>query len=511
MCLSNNDFKEKLIKKLSSFIPEVIDFAKLDTSLAGVLKLLVSIDDDFKSKFVDRFDNLFFISEEGIPLLSYLLDNDFEEELVELLPDSLDDFEKSDQLFFLLRILLNGFNIKVEDSLLDILRNSKNIFREKGSSDFLSELVNKGLGLDLLEMNILPDLISDEDCTLQFDFLLKLIDRNFVEDIKDRLGFLSLKDISSEKAVILFHIVKKGFGQEILDRLSGDFELNDVFYSYSLRYQDRYQIRFLELLASSGFKSQLLELFSEKLEGYGELVRDSISFDELEVNAKVGPHLDEIIEKFPILPGSIKELRGGWVRGKIRKKKKKDEYGNVIEEGEVFIYLKIENESFKVVFRNKNIEEQHLDTYKEAFDLIPEFVSNPVYSELQNKQEKNNSSPKVFSSEPRMLSAETSLPTFGFREVYAGVSLSTLSMKSLPDKVKESIENQKKYILMKLAINGIHHGHSHNANFNVRFLLEKDGEKQLFFDINVALQHAIKNEMNFTPIVTLRDWDQATS
>lgn len=65
----------------------------------------------------------------------------------------------------------------------------------------------------------------------------------------------------------------------------------------------------------------------------------------------------------------------------------------------------------------------------------------------------------------------------------------------------------QKYTLL---VNDVQHGHPHDGNFNLRWLLQDDkgGGKEVIFDPNIALQRAYEEELSITPIVTLRDWDQ---
>lgn len=135
-----------------------------------------------------------------------------------------------------------------------------------------------------------------------------------------------------------------------------------------------------------------------------------------------------------------------------------------------------------------------LETLQRATQILPGYVSSANYPELEPDQ-----------------SPEAKFYNDGFREVYAGPSLATLTLDLLPPPLAASIRRQMAYVQHTLQIHNIRHGHDHEDNFNVRFLLSKGGEKKLFFDVNAALQHAIKHKMDLTPIVTLRDWDEGTS
>jgi len=137
-----------------------------------------------------------------------------------------------------------------------------------------------------------------------------------------------------------------------------------------------------------------------------------------------------------------------------------------------------------------------LQAYQAAVKIIPGYISSINYPELQL-------------TESGVIS-QTKFAGNGFREVYAGYNLDTqLDISKLPQPLQASIEAQKRYILGMLAVHGIDHGHAGEQNMNVRFLLEKDENKIIVFDANIALQHAIKEKMAITPILTLRDWDMA--
>jgi len=88
-----------------------------------------------------------------------------------------------------------------------------------------------------------------------------------------------------------------------------------------------------------------------------------------------------------------------------------------------------------------------------------------------------------------------------------------LKLDNFPEQIQNEIYRQIVYILYMLEKNHINHRHSHFGNFNLRFLLEKGEEKQLVFDPEHALTLASTPSQgwNITPIVTLRDWDAATS
>ncbi len=215
------------------------------------------------------------------------------------------------------------------------------------------------------------------------------------------------------------------------------------------------------------------------------------------------------IENFPVSPGSLKRWHGDWYCCLVAK------FGS-----ETKMYLRfIEEELPQVIFHNDQIEDNSLLSYQDAAQLIPDYVSSPVYRELLTDEQKRSQ-------------VLTLMRLKGFREVYAGPSLyyflsdryegalrfvTSLKLEQLPEEIATSIESQVSFIITALYLNQIDHGHIHSGNINVRFLLEgnskkEDGPKKyISFDLNQALKLAKENNWTITPIVILRDWDQARS
>lgn len=86
-----------------------------------------------------------------------------------------------------------------------------------------------------------------------------------------------------------------------------------------------------------------------------------------------------------------------------------------------------------------------------------------------------------------------------------------LDLDNLPEEFVDDLLRQKNYIVLKLAMERVKHGHTHRNNFNVRFDVFIPGESipQVRFDINVAVQVAKENSgATIKPMLVLRDWDK---
>lgn len=155
----------------------------------------------------------------------------------------------------------------------------------------------------------------------------------------------------------------------------------------------------------------------------------------------------------------------------------------------------------RVIFRTSGYTESSLQAYQDAKKLLPTYVIGQNYTELQ---------PLSAKSGVKLNSRRNS---YGFREVFAGASLDCYESYTLPSVIMSKINQQVAFIKLMLAQNDIEHGHDKPMNFNVRFLLTstEGSEKHVSFDLNVAIQVAVERGWNLTPIVTLRDWDQASS
>ncbi len=245
----------------------------------------------------------------------------------------------------------------------------------------------------------------------------------------------------------------------------------------------------LKLLLKTRRHEKTKNLIKSFLELSESSIQIPIPASELRgINTKVGPYLFEIIESFPIDYGSVIQLRSGWYRAELLKGGSRSH-----------VFINPTNE--RVIFRTSDYTERSLLAYQDAKKLLPTHVIGQSYTELQ---------PLSTEAGVKLNSRRNS---YGFREVFAGASLDWYESYALPSVIMSKIDQQVAFIKLILTQNDIEHGHDKPMNFNVRFLLSStDGsEKHVSFDLNVAIQVAIKHSWNLTPIVTLRDWDQSSS
>lgn len=551
---NNAELKDNLKNIVRLLIPERISFIDLSTREANAIALLLKIDPEHQLFLLPRIENqidVLMLDTFQISLLINMLCRGFGQEIVKLMVSSAKNVSLG---YFSIELLSQMSDLGFGQKVLEILENIPNkdsssafkvyaalakngfaketidfgVLQEKldletdyeGSKVYLSHLVEAGFGDQVLQkISTYPELFGTfVDYELETLFT-KLVKNGFVKQVLALLSEEALNPIylTSDGLLVnlclrddgfkrkffdnlptnfgldfvrnapLHCLVEAGFGEELINRLviTDDF-LNDFEYDYHDRVEN--QKNFLLFLANSGFKDRFLAIFSKRITELESSLRSPLSGENLILGSKVGPHLHEIIKLFPVDYSSpIDDLRGGWKRADV------DKTGSRAK-----IYAKLSDEYvISVFFRNYQIPIQSLENYLKAFSVMPNFISGPTYPELDD------------GDTPEFLQAKTYRD--GFREVYAGPSLSDIKINLLPEPLKKSILDQRKLIICNLAINGIDHGHPHNRNFNVRFLLEKDGQKQIIFDINLAVQLAFKNKMNITPIVTLRDWDSATS
>ncbi len=194
----------------------------------------------------------------------------------------------------------------------------------------------------------------------------------------------------------------------------------------------------------------------------------------------IGPTTKDLIRAFPKEPLGCKK---GWNYYLVRKKGSQSKlYYRPGEEGV----------GAKIILRNSGISSRSMEAYRRAIEVIPTGVSRAFYPELS----KDDIGFDHFYAD-------------GFREVYVGANLASIKVERLPEELRASIYEQKRWILSALIFRQIRHCHPHDKNFNVRFLLEEEeGNKSILFDINKAIELTVKSKTTtLTPIVTLRDWD----
>lgn len=141
---------------------------------------------------------------------------------------------------------------------------------------------------------------------------------------------------------------------------------------------------------------------------------------------------------------------------------------------------------------------------RKAREVLPAYVSSSDYPELDH-----DLSPPLGRSTP---SQPKSVGRYGYREVFAGETIERLAFyEGIPTEILQDVFAQRDYCLIELLARGIHHNDSTNNNFNVRWLLtNEDGtQKSLSFSLASALARANESNLSITPIVTLRDWEEA--
>ncbi len=546
-------YRVKLVEEISNLIPQEISLEDAFPWDLANLSLLARIDIQFVENFLGRFKkevNILVLNEKQLDFLNDLVGLGFSNQVVKLIKPSCNRKISREACYLLHRLAKNG----QENIALEFVK----IALDKSDSTTVSvcsSLVEKGFADEVIALGILPDnfLMGSPDLNkyislfmalvkvgkgseiikritrinlnslepLEYEFIDRLIKFNFSGDlarlISDYIDYSHLTskarrflaklapvspkikegllsnipekfDLSMINELILYldGLLDGPLADEILSRFTGLNQLTDFKYDFYGQDSDRNQLYFLTEIAISGHVDQLNALFAEIFKKIESGLRQPIDHESLSLTRKAGPHLHELIKKFPIIDGYGESLRFGWIKRKVNK-------GG----SENFVYLNLGAGNLKVIFRSSLIQQSYLASYQKAFNLIPDYVVGANYPELQNNK-----------SEKKCLSVDS---LGSYREVYAGPSLDLLDLDALPVTVRDSIENQRKYILLKLGINGINHGHAHERNFNVRFLLTKGQQKKLFFDVNMAIRFAIEQQMALTPIVTLRDWDAATS
>jgi len=256
-----------------------------------------------------------------------------------------------------------------------------------------------------------------------------------------------------------------------------------------------------KLLDDPSFKDKVAEILSH----LRSEVRKPLDLDTISTNTQVGPYLHEQIALLPIVKETRKEFAFGWQRFELKK-----------EDSIAYIYIKKGAFPPKIQFRTDlHVREKRyqfgqsnekLASYKEACQAIPEFINMGFYQELNDNPKAILENPRILEKPITGLSEDTS-----FREVFGGAQVNQyLDYKE--QSLIDHLTSQYYYINLELKAHGIVHGHPHDRNMNVRFLLvDSEGKKQVLFDANQAIRLAKEQKCQLTPIVTLRDWDRSKS
>ena len=291
---------------------------------------------------------------------------------------------------------------------------------------------------------------------------------------------INLESISVNAAIFIYEYVNRN---EILRRLPKSLANTTISEGggYLLS----------ELIRSGDGVKKVKKLIQEYLETAPKFLRKPIHPSELRgISEKVGPYFFEVIDDFPIVNDSIEKLKNNWFKAEVEKGGSKS-----------FVFLRLEPDSEKIIFRSTNYDPKSLDAYRLAVKQLPLYISCQWYQELV-EQHDGQILPKI--NPPQM--------GLGFREVFAGASFGDYASYNLPGPIKQSICQQIMYIKTQLFRQGIRHNDDHPWNYNLRFLLSSpdDSDKHISFDLNAAIQVAVEKGWYLTPIVTLRDWDKAT-
>lgn len=243
-------------------------------------------------------------------------------------------------------------------------------------------------------------------------------------------------------------------------------------------------LQFLEELFIQARSMKGVEYLQELIAKVSQDLRTPLHLEAEPIFQSLGPTVAEQIRELPIIHDSKKDLPGGWQSYQLHK---------MI--GTSRILVLIQHDPVRVIFRNDRVNDTATEALTQAQQIIPEYISSFNYPEL---------------TDPPSLPIPVRKSYQVIREVYAGTSLQSLKYAKLPESIRRSIGQQIIYILARLSSEGIVHQHPHARNFNVRFLIEKNGEKQVYFDPTEAIQIATSDpEILITPIVVLRDWDAA--
>jgi len=413
-------------------------------------------------------------------------DISFANEIIELLPDQLNCRELSYGSFILFSELLLLFaSFDSAQKIINRLFEKKPIsFSSLSSNGFaLFERVLPHLSSESIETFFPGEGIDFDICSDAKFFFHQMILQIGFDEFVDRFlpEKVFISRISEAGAELLIDLMRSALRRSnlsvFLDRIEFDFTTEDsntygwmVFESfYHFFSVDEYRLVDDFILNSKR--------------------RQTFSASEIEVCAKLGPYTFEQLQIFPILPETSRFLPGGWLYFQIDK-----EFDRSKQLGSRTGLYILPTDFPQVIFSNRVQRFANVAAYRRAVDILSEFVTTDHYPEIGQQTKLNDD---------RM--------PLQIREVYAGPTLSQLDLVSFPQAISREIRKQKNHICFSLVRYGIHHDHAHDDNFNIRFLLEDEqGDKKICFDPTFAFLYAREHDMNLTPIVTIRDWDQAS-
>jgi hypothetical protein len=326
-----------------------------------------------------------------------------------------------------------------------------------------------GYGDQVMEM--LPDLINSSSVPQELDAVfLELIKHDYGDQILRKLP--KKIDFTSSTGIeinILIHLLDAGYKDQVMKLVPA--EINPDYLSKNMH------SLLLTIYHNEG-KYLLSEKFKERL-------RSPITINSGEIIRITGPTIEDQINSLPIDFKKMKKNKNGdWYFGDLDKDGSKSR-----------LMINFKTNPPTILFKNFDIEKTAIDEFKNAQKILPGYLPSGNYPELHDGVPYSPTYPNRNQ----------------LREVYFGPNLRTINLSLLPTKIAQSIESQRNYILLTLGVNEIDHGHSHDGNFNVRFLLEKDGQQLVMFDPEAAITKARDEQYSIIPIVILRDWDKARS
>ena len=462
-------------QEVISRLPESIDLSSLSRGGASLLKSL--IDNGQTQEVISRLNlpesiDLSSLSKEEASLLKPLAYRYQAQEVISRLPESIDLSSLSDGGSSLLRSLIDRDQTQEVISRLSESIDLSSLSR--GGSSLLKSLIGRDQTQEVIsrlsESIDLSNLLEGGSSLLE-----SLIGNDQTQEVISRLPeSIDLSSLSDEGSSLLKSLIGNDQTQEVISRLPESIDLSSLSRGGS------------SLLKSLIDKNRTQEIKDKmKIDN----LRKPLSLQEedmanLNIEEKLDSVINKVIANFPL---EKETKRHGWIKSSLKKTGSKTS---------VFIKNIEDPQNIVILFHNKKISKESLLAYKAASQLLPGYVSFPVYPELLDDTEKKQ--------------IHTTFD--GYREVYAGPAIRDLTLADLPSSIRESIFQQVFHILFTLNEQGLKHNHAHLGNFNVRFLLkDQQGKKQLCFDPYRAIKTAIDSNLTLTPIVILRDWDMAES
>ncbi len=360
---------------------------------------------------------------------------------------------------------------------------------------FITTCIGNGYKDEVIKL--LPPDISTKIDTSPFSSILVSLARSG-EDEAELVKNILPKDLdltNPEIAIILRNLCQHNQGRYVYETLKNARRNHPSILDFSVSLIYRSLLSQRDSLLPK--EKQDLEIFVQRsMDAEGNLLRQptEVSLTREERNHFSQKRNTVLLEEIMSLKAIIKKVsqeQNGWRRAKI------DKTGSTTD-----VYIKMDAAPtlpVQIIFRNAKIPQESMLALEKAQKFLPGFVSSSVY-------------PEVDATDQELRFPDLAEDLGSFREVYAGITIQKFQDLDppLPAHFINNVMEQVSYIQLGLSLYGIHHGHAHAGNFNVRFLLTgEDGQQQLLFDPYDALVKADEKSWKLTPIVTLRDWDRA--